>query len=555
VLATLALHANRTLTVRELTRGAWTEPPRAVKSNIRTYIARLRAAFEAAGEDGSRLVTEPAGYRLRVQHRELDVSVFEELVAQGMRAVEQADPGTASGLFTRALAMWRGDPLSGVSAGPLLQAETARLDERRLAVVEQWARAATSVGLHSDVVAELSRLVRVKPQRERLWAHLMLALWRGGDRAGALEAYREAYRRFTGELGVAPSQRLQQLHRQILAGEAGAAWEPPARVAAPLPRQIPVAPEPFVGRTEEMGWLDGSLQGVRLIVGTAGVGKTALALQWAHRTAGRFPDGQLHVDLRGHAAAPPVHPCEALGMFLRALGVEHDRVPGNVAEAAALYRSLLADRKVLVLLDNAASAEHVRPLLPGGSGCLAVVTSRDRLTGLVAQEGARVLRLDVLARSDSVELIGEITGRGLLSAEPEAVQRLAELCVDLPLALRIAATRLAAAPPAGIAEFALRLEAGDRLAALRIDDDAANAVAASFELSATRLAELPRRLFRLIGRHDLPELETETAARLLEATAEQAADGLAALSAAHLLEPVGTGRYRMHKLLRLFAAG
>jgi tetratricopeptide (TPR) repeat protein len=299
---------------------------------------------------------------------------------------------------------------------------------------------------------------------------------------------------------------------------------------------------------------------VAAIVGTGGVGKTALAVRWAHRVRDRFPDGQLYVNLRAHAAEGPLRPIEALTGFLLALGTPADRVPGDEDQAAALYRSRLAGRRVLVVLDNAASAEQVRPLLPAAPGSLVVVTGRDRMAGLIARDGARLVTLDVLAPDQAVTLLGQILGTTRIAAEPAATAELARLCAHLPLALRIAAANLAGRPRHPIADYVAKLVGGDRLGALAIDGDAATAVRATFEASCDALPAAERRLFRLLGLAPGPDITARSAAALAQTSpgagvdADEAERLLDRLTSRHLVDEHLPGRYSMHDLLRLHAA-
>jgi tetratricopeptide (TPR) repeat protein/transcriptional regulator with XRE-family HTH domain len=358
---------------------------------------------------------------------------------------------------------------------------------------------------------------------------------------------------------LADALHLDGQERAALAAATSGRWpaepSPPSVVAA----QLPPAPIGFTGRAETLAVLDAMLpdrdeaRATMAIAGSAGVGKTALALHWAHRVAGRFGDGQLYVDLRGYAPGPPLSPAQALAQLLRGLGVEGDRIPVEPDEAAALYRSLLADRRVLAVLDNAAGPEQVRPLLPGGRRCVVLVTSRDRLTGLVASHGTRCLTLDVLAPGEAVDLLGRILGAERVAAEPEAAAELAALCGQLPLALRIAAANLAGDPHQRVEGYVARLRQGDRLASLAVEGDPQVAVRAAFDLSCDRLAPDARRLFRLLGLVPGPETGVAAAAALAGIPHDRAERLLAGLAAAHLVQPRGPGRYGLHDLLRLYA--
>jgi tetratricopeptide (TPR) repeat protein/transcriptional regulator with XRE-family HTH domain len=333
-----------------------------------------------------------------------------------------------------------------------------------------------------------------------------------------------------------------------------------AAAPSPAPAQLPADLVEFTGRRAELEELDAILAGaggrpavILAIAGTAGVGKTALAVHWAHRVADRFPDGQLFVNLQGYASGAPVSLLKALAQLLQGLGVAAEQIPTEVQAAAGLYRSLLADRRVLVVLDNARNAEQVRPLVPGSLGCLVLVTSRDRLAGLSATHSARRLTLDVLSPGEAVSLLAWVLGAERVAAEPEAARELAEVCGLLPLALRIAAANLACHPDQSIAGYAAGLREGDRLGGLAVDGDAGLAVRAAFDYSLAALDPEARRLFWLLGTVPGPSFTTEAAAALAAVPMPQARRLLERLAGAHLVEPRGPGRYGLHDLLRAYA--
>jgi tetratricopeptide (TPR) repeat protein/transcriptional regulator with XRE-family HTH domain len=345
----------------------------------------------------------------------------------------------------------------------------------------------------------------------------------------------------------------------------------PAAIGSPagvVPAQLPADVAGFTGRGRQLRALDALLEEggdappaggrgcavvISAIAGTAGVGKTALAVHWAHRVRERFGDGQLYVNLHGYAQGLPLSPLQALAQLLGALGVEADRVPVEVEQAAGLYRSLLAGRRVLVVLDNARDAEQVRSLVPGGSGCLVVVTSRDQLGGLVASHGARRLMLDVLVPREAVSLLAQLVGQDRIAAEPEAAAQLAEVCGYLPLAVRIAAANLTCQPDQSLAGYLARLCAGDRLAELAVDGDVHAAVRVAFDCSYAVLDPDAARLFRLLGLVPGADFSPEAAAALAEMPVGQARRLLERLAGAHLLEPRAPGRFGFHDLLHVYA--
>jgi DNA-binding SARP family transcriptional activator len=569
LLALLLVRANRVVSVERLAHLLWSgQPPPTGRGLVQGCVAQLRRALrEGAGPGREPLLTRRPGYLLEVRPGELDLDRFEQLVAAGE--------------YAEALAVWRGPALDGITVDAC-RADGAVLDERRMAVLEQridvdlWSEQATGT------VGELRALVRAHPLRERLWAQLMLALYVSDRQAEALATYQELRRTLVEQLGIEPATTVQNLHAAILAGgdarqaylaerpAPGAAPTPtPASGAAPdpakaaPPAQLPGAMATFTGRTDDLKYLEallgdgGPLGGkarIGVVTGTAGVGKSALAVQWAHLVRDRFPDGQLYVNLRGYATAPPLRPIEALAGFLHAFGVPVGQVPAEPDQAAALYRTLLAGRRVLVVLDNARTAEQIRPLLPGGDDCVVLVTSRHALGGLVARDGAVHLALDVLAPDEAQVLLARVLGERRVDAEPEAVVELARLCAYLPLALRIAAANLTLRPDRRIADHVAELAAGNRLGALTVDGDESSAVRASFDLSYATLPADARRLFRLLGLVPGPHVTVGAAAALAGLAPDRVARLLYRLAAAHLLDQPAPDRYGSHDLLRLYAA-
>ena len=475
ILAALALRCGQALSYDELAEIIWDgEPPGGARAALRNYVKRLRRQL---GPAGARIVTRDPGYALQVTPAEVDALRFAELCRRGGESARAANPAAAAAvtwnLLGEALALWRGDPLSDVPSQALAAAEVPRLEALRMQAMEWRMDAGLAQGRHAELVGELTQLAQDHPWRERFAAQLMLALYRCGRQAEALAAYQRTRRMLVDELGVEPGRELQDLQRGILAGAPDLAAPGPGQVLAAepagpvpvVPRQLPARVAHFVGRAAEMtalhAWLDGAGldEAARILVigGTAGAGKTTLAVHWAHQAAAQFPDGQLYVNLRGFdPTGPPVQAAEALRWLLGAFGVTEEQIPDSVEAQGALYRSVLADKRVLVILDNARDAGQVRPLLPGSPSCLAVVTSRARLPGLAATEGARLVPLDVLTGPDARELLTRRLG-ARASAEPAAVSQLAELCCRLPLALSIVAARAAARPQLALGSLAAEL--------------------------------------------------------------------------------------------------
>jgi DNA-binding SARP family transcriptional activator/tetratricopeptide (TPR) repeat protein len=578
VLAVLGLAGGRPVATETLADRVWGDQlPKRVRPSLASLVLRLR---KSVGDGVIRTV--PPGYLLNAAPEQIDLLQFRGLVRQAAAA----DPVAARGLLDEALGLWRGEPLAGIRSEGL-ERELPRLAEEWVGAMQARIGLDLASGRHAEAVEPLRDLVVRHPLREPFWQQLITALVGAGRHAEALEAYTEVRVRLREELGVDPSADLQRLHQAILTGTAAGPDVGPARpagsVTAPVeyrqpgpaavpepsdrahrrrPAQLPAEAAGFIGRVREVQQLDGLLGGagaartpalVAVITGTAGVGKTALALRWAHRVAGRFPDGSLYVDLNGFASTPPVPPIEALGRLLRALGLTGDQIPADVEDAAGLYRTLLAGTRTLVVLDNAAHPDQVRPLLPGSGSCFALVTSRDRLSGLVARNGARRQPLDVLAPAEAVELLGRLVGADTVRSEADAVGELARQCGYLPLALRIAAANLTEHPHQTVAGYTFELAKG-RLAALEVAGDEQAAVRAAFDQSYAALPALARRLFRLLGLVPGQDLDVAAAAALAGDSAELAASLLTRLVTAHLVEQRAAGRYGFHDLLRLYAA-
>jgi DNA-binding SARP family transcriptional activator len=567
LLAVLLLNAGTVVSTDRLVECLWgPRPPASARSLLQGCVSGLRRALWPDAASGRRpLLTRPPGYCLETGPDELDLDRFERLVAAATRTAaggsRTAWEQTAV-LLGQALALWRGPALDGIALDAC-QADVARLDERRLTVLHQRIDADLRAGHHASLVGELESLTRAHPLRERFWAQLMTAL-QGADRQGeALAAFQRVRGILVDQLGVEPGAALRRLHAEILGGADPGETRRPRDEAAeprrPVPAQLPPAATAFTGRDEHLEQLDLVTAGdsgapaLAVVSGTAGVGKTALAVHWAHRVRHRFGDGQLYVDLRGYASAPPMRPLEALARFLQALGVPAEHVPVEPDQAAGLWRSLLAEKRMLVVLDNAHSAGQVRPLLPGSAGCMVLVTSRSRLAGIVAREGGHPLTLDVLGPHEAVALLGRLLGEERVRAEAAETAQLAERCGRLPLALRIAAANLRYRPGRRIADQVADLADTGRLNALQIEDDEESAVRAAFALSYRAVDEPARRLFRRLGLVPGQDFTVPAAAVLVECTPAEARRRLDQLTGTHLVGQDGD-RYHLHDLLRLYAA-
>ena len=486
LLATLVVAAGQPVTVETLVEALWPDGPVASAVNqVHGYVWRLRAAL--GDPDGRLLRTRASGYELAVA-ADLDVTRFEQGADEGMRALRDDAPERAAALLGDALSLWRGPAYGDVPPTAGVRSEADRLDERRLATLEARIDADLLRGLHRDVVAEVRGLVDAEPFRERFSAQLMLALYRSGRQGEALAAYRQLHRCLDDQLGVTPNRAIRELHQQILGSSPDLDVPRPPAVAVreTTPRQLPADVADFTGRANDLDRLDAIVGDamrsealpVVAIGGAPGVGKTGLAVHWAHRLTGRYPDGQLYADLRGRAARGSRDPLRVLHGFLRGWGYAPERVPRDLDETAGVFRSLLADRRVLVVLDDAASADQVRPLLPGSPTCAVVVTSRNELGDLVASDGARRVVLGHLRPDESLALLTRILGSARVNAERPAAMELAGLCDHLPRALRTVAAALDADRQVGLAAQVRLLREGGSTARL-VDGDAATGLAAT----------------------------------------------------------------------------
>jgi DNA-binding SARP family transcriptional activator/tetratricopeptide (TPR) repeat protein len=561
VLALLLLDAGRVLPAARIGTALWADAaPGSARTQVQVCVSRIRAVLRAAGL-GDALVTEAGGYRL-VPRGTVDVEEFTQAVRLAAMASAAGHHGVAAAGLREALALWRGPALTG-AAGAFVEATSAALGDRRLAAYEQLADAELALGRHDAVLRVLGPLVDAHPLRERLVGQLMLAMAGGGQQSRALRLFADTRSRLADELGMEPGPDLIQAHLLVLRQQVPAQRVPSPARPHQAPAQLPADVAGFTGREAPLRELDALLPAdgsalaatvvISAIGGTAGVGKTALAVHWAHRVAHRFPDGQLHVNLRGFdLEGRSVTTGEALRGFLDALGVPPQRVPADPAHQAGLYRSLLSGRRVLVVLDNARDADQVRPLLPGTPGCLVVVTSRDSLGGLVVAEGARPLVLDLLPADEARDLLAARVGADRAAAEPDAVGRIVRRCARLPLALAIVAARAAAHPGFPLAALAdeLRDAPFDTLHA----GDPATDLRAVFSWSYRTLDDAAARLFRLLGLHPGPDVALPAVASLAGLPASALRAPLAALTRAHLLTERVPGRYAQHDLLRAYAA-
>jgi DNA-binding SARP family transcriptional activator len=595
LLAALLLRANQVVAAAELAEAVWEgSPPETARVTLQNYVKRLRQVLGPAGYE--RIVTRPAGYLIEVGPGELDVARFAELRAGGLAAARDGAWDSAAAQLGAALGLWRGKPLADVPSQVLAVAEVPRLAEMRLETAEARIDAELHLGRHHEVIAELQALTAAEPLRERLHELLMLALYRSGQQAGALAAYLKARRQLIDKLGTEPGPGLRELNQKILQSDrallpvpapaepapaAGGAARRPAprpraaarrrggRAQAGPPSMLPAAVAGFAGRSAELAALSampgqgGAPVLITSIGGTAGVGKTALAVHWARQHAAWFPDGQLYANLRGFGPADPLPAAEALRAFLDALRVPAARIPASLDGRRALYRAELAGKKILILLDNARDPAQVRPLLPASPTATVVITTRNELASLVVTDGAQPITLDVLTVGEAQQMLTQRLGPERVAAEPAAARELIALCARLPLALAITAARAAAHPALPLAALAAELrDATTRLDALATSTDTTQAQVTSEEATDARavlswsyqqLTPATARMFRLLGLHPGPDITAPAAASLAGADPPQASRLLRELSRGCLLTEHTPGRYALHDLLRAYA--
>lgn len=549
------LGAGRIVSVDRIVDGVWgEEPPPTAPALVQTYVSQLRRVLPEV------IITRAPGYVFRVEREQVDLCRFEEMLTKGRASAAEGRYEESATTLRGALDLWRGPAFGGIGQSFLLS-EAARFDEMRLAALEERITADQRLGRDAELVAELTGLVGAYPLRERLRGQLMLALYRIGRQGDALAAYQDARVALDEELGVAPGAELQRLHRQILGAD------PELRIAQPVsrvevavetradvPHQLPSPITDLTGRDAEVAELREVLRAAPCAIsGKAGSGKTALAVAVAHAVREDFPDGQLYAVLRGTDTTTAAEPGDVLGGFLRSLGADPACLPDSVSERAALYRSTLSGRRVLIMLDNAVSERQVRPLLPGLPGCAVLVTSRSGMYGL---EGATQMKLDVLDSDGAIDLLARVAGHDRVAREPVAAREIVRLCGRLPLAVRTAAARLAGRREWPLSVLAKRLADERR----RLDELAVGdlEVRASLALSYRELPEDVRRAFRMLGVLGVPDFAPWVVAPLLGVSVSAAEQLVEALADAQLLDFVGTDatgelRYRMHDLIRVYA--
>jgi tetratricopeptide (TPR) repeat protein len=556
----LLFNANRSVPTERIIDWLWGDsPPVSAAQNLHSYISDLRRRLGSDSRDGARIQTRFGGYLLRVDPGELDADVFDELAARGQRAAREGRHALAVEQFTRALGLWRADVvLEGLTLPEPFGAETARLQHLRATVMEAGFESRLALGQHRELIPDLEAAIRKQPLRERLWSQRMLALYRSGQRADALSTYRQLRKLLATELGIDPGTDMQRLHQRILEADPALA-APTLSTRPPRPAQLPPDLPTFTGRGDELTQLlrmsadhpnTVPAAAISAVDGMAGIGKTAFAVHAAHQITARYPDGQIFVDLHGFAQdVDPISPAEALDQMLRSLGIAGEQIPDTVEERAALWRTRVADQRMLILLDNAVNEAQVRPLLPASSGCFVLITSRRRLSGL---DDVDLLSLDILPRQDAVALFVRTAGETRLAGQPaELIIDVVELCGRLPLAIRIAAARLRARSTWTLTHLANRLrDQQHRLAELETGQ---RSVSAAIGLSYSYLTVGQQKMFQLLSLHPGFDIDTHAAAALADVTVQQAARVLDDLLDTHLLRQPQPDRYQFHDLLFVYA--
>jgi DNA-binding SARP family transcriptional activator/tetratricopeptide (TPR) repeat protein len=574
VLAILLLNANQPVSVDRLSHFLWGDhPPSSVVATLRNHVLRLRKSLQDT--EARRVQTDTAAYRIRVEPGELDADDFARWCAEGHQAAGERRWPDAAASLARALELWRGEPLTDLPALSGLEVHVRKLGDDRLLAYEGRIEADLHLGRHRRLATELRELTSAHPLHETFHRQLMLALYRSGRRADALEAYRTLRRVLIHELGVEPSGDVRRLHQRMLdvdpsldlepadSGTAATATAAPQGAGTGVFRQLPADLSTFTGREKELERLIDAATGahdaaasvafsptviVSAIGGMAGVGKTRLAVHAAHRLVrtGRFDEVQLYANLHGfHPDQPPADPSAVLDAFLRQLEVPAQQIPLSLEERAAMFRDRLHGRRSLILLDNVVDEEQVRTLIPAEPQCLVLLTSRRTLAGL---DGAELHLLDVFDSGEAVELLARIAGRDRVAAEPDVAVDIVRACGYLPLAVSLAASRLRARPAWTLVDLAARLE--DTLTATGVGGRSLSGV---FELSYRGLAETAARAFRLLGGHPGLDFTPPALAALMEVSDAEAASILETLLDEHLLQQRTAGRYEFHDLIRAFA--
>lgn len=562
LLAVLATNANQVISRAELIDAIWgTEPPASAVGSVHTYVAGLRRALEPARKTFQVLVSAGSGYSLRVRPDGVDADRFGRHRQVARRLLADGDPEAALAELDQALALWTGTPLGGIG-GPFADVERHRLAELRLDVLEERADLLLVLGRAVEVVDGIKAVLVDHPLRESSRALLIRALHQQGRPGEAKSVYQTGARLLDDRLGVEPGPALRNVYETLInTGPSDVAVVP--RV---VPSQLPHDTRRFTGRGDELRRLDallpaagavtsGSTVVITTIEGTAGIGKTSLAVHWSHLVRDLFPDGQVYLNLRGFDVADkPLPPHDALFTLLSAFRVPSEKIPQTTHERSTMLRNVVAGRRMLMVLDNAMSTDQVTPLLPANQSCVVLVTSRNRLDGLVATGDGRQLTLGLFDEVDSSTLLASYLNPERIEEEGDAFDELLSLCAGLPLALSIVGARAWCSPNLPLAQFVDELrDAHFTLDALDTGDDSASSVRAVFSWSYDALSPAAKRMFRLLGLHAGPDVSRHAAGALADVTEDEARAQLDELVRAHLLELRADGRYQFHDLLRVYA--
>ncbi|WP_184579954.1 AfsR/SARP family transcriptional regulator [Streptomyces zagrosensis] len=568
ILSMLLLTPGQTVSVDALTEAVWPSgAPATARNQIAICVAGLRKLFKDAAGEGELITTSHPGYVINTLEHLLDITGYENLVSRAREALRKGQTAEACDLFAEALALWRGRALDGVT-GQRIEEEVTRLEETHLDVCEEHAGLRLQLYGPQPLIAELTTLVTEHPLRERARAHLILAHYRAGRRAEALEVFREGRDLMVRQLGIEPGPALRGLHDLVLQDApelGGPTADPHATPPGQVPAELPAAPASFTGRVAELAALNRMLDeragrvplAVAAISGVAGIGKTALAIHWAERVAERFPDGQLFADLHGFDERNAlISPFATLDRFLRALGVPASRIPADLVGRSALFRSVLDGKRVLIVLDNVRSFHQIRPLMPGNGRCCVVITDRERIEDLITHYTVLQIGLNAMAPAEAPLLLAKLAGEGRIGSDPAAALRLGELCDRLPLALQIAGARLVSKPHWSVQHLTNRLV--DPARRMNELSPGQGGVRAGFGLSYRALPAAGRRLFRRLGLLSTSDFESWASAAVLDTDQVDAESLMERLVDARLVE-VGPGsdphtmRYRFQDLMRIFA--
>lgn len=545
----LGLRVGTPVSHLKLAEALWgDELPRTAMRSLYSHVARIRQALDDCGLPGI-LITRESSYVLDLAPSEVDTVRFDERAAQGRAALANHQAAEAVTHILDGLALWRGPALEDAEPMGWAEAEVGRLAQERLNALEDLWDARLRLGEHAAAVTEIERLLVENPARERLVSLLMLALCRSGRHASAIEAYERLRAHLANELGVDPSPPLQRMHVSVLRRDPALDLDAQAAALLLKPAQLPAKAGHFTGRVPELSTLDNLKEGIGVISGPGGMGKTALAVHWAHQVLDRYPDGQLFLDLRGHDHATAMPVAEALNHLLAGLGVQAETGAADIIKRLGLYRSALRERRILIVLDNVGSADQVAPLVPPGSASLLLVTSRQQLAALALDHAVTSIQLDMLSREDASTLLQRVLGRERVTQDRSSADRLVELCGRMPLALRIAAAKLATRRMRPLAELVTEMTGEDRLGALTVPGGS-HSIRTVFATAYQSLSPLAATLFRRLGNHPGPTFSAHLAAVL---AGEPVHDALDELASAHLISEVDSDRFRFHDLIRLYA--